>query len=182
MREISSFIGARSPLGGADRVCFASRSIPPVSATPTAFALRIGQFPLSRRRRPRSLCESVNSPQEKSGKNPCFRQRRYQTHARATHYPAGVQTMRARICSAFSCAMFARVVWLKPRRAAKLPTFALSFAARTRHAWLARLTRARGKSSQRDINFSKVSSANTSARYAFDENFIARMSFLTSPV
>ena len=45
MREISSFIGARSPLGGADRVCFASRSIPPVSATPTAFALRIGQFP-----------------------------------------------------------------------------------------------------------------------------------------
>ena len=30
---------------------------------------------------------------------------------------AGVQTMRARICSAFSCAMFARVVWLKSRRA-----------------------------------------------------------------
>ena len=28
----------------------------------------------------------------------------------ATHYPAGVQTMRARICSASSCAMFARVV------------------------------------------------------------------------
>ena len=32
-------------LGDADRVCFANRSIPPVSATPTAFALRIGQFP-----------------------------------------------------------------------------------------------------------------------------------------
>ena len=30
---------------------------------------------------------------------------------------AGVQTMRARICSALSCDMFARVVWLKPRRA-----------------------------------------------------------------
>ena len=52
--------------------------------------------------------------------------------------------MRARICSAFSCDMFARVVWLKPRRVAKLPIFALPCAARTRHAWLARLTRARG--------------------------------------
>ena len=30
--------------------------------------------------------------------------------------------MRARICSAFSCDVFARVVWLKPRGAAKLPT------------------------------------------------------------
>ena len=49
---------------------------------------------------------------------------------------AGVQAMRARICSAFSCAMFARVVYLKPWRAAKLPTFALSFAARTCHALL----------------------------------------------
>ena len=49
-------------------------------------------------------------PLEKAGKNPCFRQRRSQIHARATHYPAGVQTMRARICSAFSCDMFARVV------------------------------------------------------------------------
>ena len=37
------------------------------------------------------------------------RQRRYQTHARQPYY-AGVQTMRARICSAFSRAMFARVV------------------------------------------------------------------------
>ena len=45
MREISSFIGARSPLSDANRVCLANRSIPPVSATPTAFALRIGQFP-----------------------------------------------------------------------------------------------------------------------------------------
>ena len=81
-------------------------------------------------------------PQEKAGKNSCFRQRRYQTHARLA-LSAGVQTMRARICSAFSCDMFARVVWLKPRRAAKLPTFSLSRTARTRHAWLVRLTRAR---------------------------------------
>ena len=72
-----------------------------------------------------------------------FRQRANSTRARATHYPAGVRTMRARICSAFSCDMFARVVWLKPRRAAKLPTFSLSRTARTRHAWLVRLTRAR---------------------------------------
>ena len=32
-------------LGDADRVCSANRSIPPVSATPTAFASQIGQFP-----------------------------------------------------------------------------------------------------------------------------------------
>ena len=44
---------------------------------------------------------------------------------------AGVHTMRARICSAISCDMFARVVWLKPWGAAKPPIFALSFAART---------------------------------------------------
>ena len=54
--------------------------------------------------------------------------------------------MRARICSAFSCDMFARVVWLKSWGAAKPPAFAPPFAARTRHAWLARITRARGRS------------------------------------
>ena len=64
----------------------------------------------------------------------------------ATHFSAGVQTMRARICSALSCDMFARVVWLKSWRAAKPPIFALSLAAHTCHAWLARLTRARGGS------------------------------------
>ena len=65
---------------------------------------------------------------------------------------AGVQTMRARICSTFSCDMFARVVWLKSWGAAKPPTFDLSLAVCTRHAWLARLTRARGESSQREGN------------------------------
>ena len=63
---------------------------------------------------------------------------------RHTYY-AGVQTMRARICSAFSCDMFARVVWLKAWGAAKPPTFTLLFAAQTCHAWLTRLTRARGR-------------------------------------
>ena len=63
----------------------------------------------------------------------------------ATHFSAGVQTMRARICSALSCDMFARVVWLKSWGAAKPPTFDLSLAACTRHAWLVRLTRARGR-------------------------------------
>jgi|GEM_PF-3402946 len=67
-------------------------------------------------------------------------------------YYAGVQTMRARICSAFSRDMFARVVWLKPWGAAKSPAFALPFAARTCHAWLARLTRARGKRYIREGN------------------------------
>ena len=60
--------------------------------------------------------------------------------------------MRARICSAISCDMFARVVWLKPWGAAKSPAFALPFAARTCHAWLARLTRARGKRYIREGN------------------------------
>ena len=70
------------------------------------------------------------------------RQRTYWIHARHA-LSAGVQTMRARICSAISCAMFARVVWLRLRRAAKQPIFALPFTARTYHARLARLTRAR---------------------------------------
>ena len=60
--------------------------------------------------------------------------------------------MRARICSASSCAMFARVAWMKLWGVAKLPIFTLSFAARTCHARLARLTRARGVSSQREGN------------------------------
>ena len=85
----------------------------PVSATPTAFASRIGQFP------------------------PLY---------------AGVQAMRARICSALSCAMFARVVWLKSWRAQNCRFLLCPRAARTRHAWLARLTRARGKRFQREWN------------------------------
>ena len=54
----------------------------------------------------------------------------------ATPLYAGVQTMRARICSVLSCDMFARVVWLRLRGAVKSPTFALSFAAHARHALL----------------------------------------------
>ena len=87
--------------------------------------------------------ESKSRQQPKEKIYPLFRQRTYHIHARLA-LSAGVQTMRARICSAFSCDMFARVVWLKPRRAAKPPTFTLPCAARTCHAWLARLTRARG--------------------------------------
>ena len=52
------------------------------------------------------------------------RHRTYQIHARPA-LSAGVQTMRARICSAFSCDMFARVVWLKSWEMAKLLTSAL---------------------------------------------------------
>ena len=51
-------------------------------------------------------------------------QHTYSTHARPA-FIAGVQTMRARICSAFSCDMFARVVWLKSWEMAKLLTSAL---------------------------------------------------------
>ena len=143
MREISSFIGASHR-----------------PATPTAFASQISQFPLSRRRRPRSLCESVNSPCLGDADRVRFANRSIPRRRRLAKIPAfvsagtrptpahlflaGVQTMRARICSALSCAMFARVVWLRLRRAAKPPTFTISFAARTCHARLARLTRARG--------------------------------------
>ena len=85
---------------------------------------------LSRRRRPSSLCESVNS------------------HL----FSAGVQTMRARICSASSCDMFARVVWLRLRRAQnyRFSLCHLSHILAT-HYFL-RLTRARGVSSQREGN------------------------------
>ena len=56
---------------------------------------------------------------------------------------AGVQTMRARICSAISCDMFARVVWLRLRRAryCQLSLCRLQHALAT-HYFL-RLTRAR---------------------------------------
>ena len=86
-------------LGDADRVCFANRSVPPVSATPTAFASQIGQFPAGEGWQNALISSAYKLP-----------------HARHTYY-AGVQTMRARICSAFSCDMFARVVWLRLRRA-----------------------------------------------------------------
>ena len=51
-------------------------------------------------------------------------------------FSAGVQTMRARICSAFSCDMFARVVWLRLRGVAKPSIFDLSLAVHTCHALL----------------------------------------------
>ena len=72
-------------------------------------------------------------------------------HARQPYY-AGVQTMHARICSAFSCDMFARVVQLKLRvaRHCRFHLCPLPHALAT-HYFL-RLTRARGKSSQREGN------------------------------
>ena len=72
-------------LGDADRVCFANRSIP---------ALRT---------------KSKYSQQTKQKIYTSFRRRTYYIHARPA-FIAGVQTMRARICSASSCDMFARVV------------------------------------------------------------------------
>ena len=66
---------------------------------------------LIRRGKPRHLL-----PLEKAGENACFRQRTRLIHARHS-FSAGVQTMRARICSASSCDMFARVVWVRLRGA-----------------------------------------------------------------
>ena len=65
MREISSFIGARPPLGGANTQS-KKYILHPVSALAKATPAHL--------------------------------------------FLAGVRTMRARICSALSCAMFARVV------------------------------------------------------------------------
>ena len=75
MRKISSFIGARPPLGGANTQskkyilhsvsAFALSTMPRLGDANT-HASQIGQFPLSRRRRPRLLRKSVNSPLEKA--------------------------------------------------------------------------------------------------------------------
>jgi len=90
------------------------------------------------------LRESVNSPLEKAGENPCFRQRtNFPTPANPFY--AGVQAMRARICSALSCDMFARVVYVRLWGVQNCRLLLCHLPARTRHAWLARLTRARGR-------------------------------------
>ena len=107
---------------------------------------------LAGRRRRRPLQHKIQVQPRKKSKNIYFIPSAHRlSHARPA-FIAGVQTMRARICSASSCDMFARVVWLKPWGAAKPPIFTLSFVAHTRHAWLARLTRARGKRFQREWN------------------------------
>ena len=53
--------------------------------------------------------------------------------------------MRARICSALSCDMFARVVYVRLWGVQNCRLLLCHLPARTRHAWLARLTRARGR-------------------------------------
>ena len=58
---------------------------------------------------------------------------------------AGVQAMRARICSALSCDMFARVVYVRLWGVQNCRLLLCHLPARTRHAWLARLTRTRGR-------------------------------------
>ena len=83
----------------------------PVSATPTHM-LRICVNPPTMR-----VVEGADpykikpqySQKKKQKIYTSFRQRTYSTHARHA-LSAGVQAMRARICSASSCDMFARVV------------------------------------------------------------------------
>ena len=58
---------------------------------------------------------------------------------------AGVQTMRARICSAFSCAMFARVVWMKLWGAKTTDLHHYSVPHELATHYFLRLTRARGR-------------------------------------
>ena len=105
----------------------------------------------SSRRRP--LQDKAQSIANRKKQKICTlsRQCTHLIHARHA-LSAGVQTMRARICSAISCDMFARVVWLKLRRARNHRFSPCYPAARTCHARLARLTRARGVSFQREGN------------------------------
>ena len=65
---------------------------------------------------------------------------------------AGVQTMRARICSAFSCAMFARVVWMKLWGAKTTDLHHYSVPHELATHYFLRLTRARGERFQREWN------------------------------
>ena len=105
----------------------------------------------SSRRRP--LQDKTQSIANRKKQKICTlsRQRTHIIHARLA-LSAGVQAMRARICSASSCDMFARVVCLRLRRAQnrQLSIYPLPHAIAT-HYFL-RLTRARGKSSQREGN------------------------------
>ena len=80
-----------------------------------------------------------------------FRQRRYQTHARPSFFSGRAGNACTNLLG-FLVHFVRTRGSMRLRRAAKLPIFALSRAARTCHAWLVRQTRARGKSSQREGN------------------------------
>ena len=95
----------------------------------------------------------ISMPRQRTGfpisaakiKNILFTSSAHLLHPRPRpHFSAGVQTMRARICSAFSCDVFARVVWLRLRR---VRDYRISFCylphALATHYCL-RITRARG--------------------------------------
>ena len=99
----------------------------PVSATPTAFAPQIGQFPTGEGWR-KSLLSSAHSPYPRP---PCI------YSGRADNACTNLLGSLARYVRTRGSMR----LW----GAAKLPIFALSFAARTCHAWLVRLTRARGR-------------------------------------
>ena len=133
----------------AKNICFipsAHRLNPrcPVSATPSKGGFANRSIPALR-------YKPKHSQQKKQKICTPSRQRTTSTHARLA-LSAGVQTMRARICSAFSCDMFARVVQLKLRvaRHCRFPLCPLPHTLAT-HYFL-RLTRARGVSSQREGN------------------------------
>ena len=80
-------------LGDADRVCFANRSIPALQdKKPSASIAKIKKY-------------TFHPVSAGTGSTP------------AMHFQRACRTMRARICSAFSCDMFARVVCLRLRRA-----------------------------------------------------------------
>ena len=68
----------------------------------------------------------------------------YSTHARLA-LSAGVQAMRARICSTSSCDMFARVVWLKSRRVQNRRFLLCPLPHALATHYFMRLTRARGR-------------------------------------
>ena len=90
------------------------KELTPVSATPTHMLRICVNFPTTR------VVDGADpykikpkySQQKKQKICTLSRPHTNSIHARPA-FIAGVQTMRARICSAISCAVFARVVWLK---------------------------------------------------------------------
>ena len=90
-------------------ILYGGSKLHPVSATPTEFASQIGQFPPYDRAKVPSTAKTRNQifhPPVSATPTHMLRICVNPRHALS----AGVQTMRARICSAFSCDMFARVV------------------------------------------------------------------------
>ncbi len=126
MRCYYMCIAKANPISLCSHSNFCQKLNHPVSATPTEFASQIGQFPYHAGRRgadPYNI-KSKYSQNKKCAFHPVRARTKFTPAypvsatptafaSRIGQFPplyAGVQAMRARICSVFSCDMFARVV------------------------------------------------------------------------